>query len=380
VRFRHGSFVAMIVVALLAWAASAVPARADRREASRLFAAAQKAAEKGEFLTAIRAFDASYAEEPHTHTLFATAQALRQQFQIDHNLAHAQRAVDLYRQFIEQDPQSSWRPTAREHLLELIEILGREPRSAPQPQSPQPTQLMITSTATGARVFFDGDANGELAPAIQIVPSGTHRVRVEAPGHQATEREVQAVEERLVVVDVPLEQLPGRIRIISEDGASVFIDGQLAGVTPFERDGVRPGRYQIAVAQRGQELWTGIVEVEPGRTGLAMANLTSSAQRKAATLTFVGAAGLGVASLAVGFAATRSDSKLSRMATDTNSERSTYDDELGRRNRLGTASNILLGLTGAALAVGAGLYWFDVPHAPSRTAAPIANSAEGQIP
>jgi len=87
---------AVLLTLLLTWS----PAHADRTSAARFFSAGQQAFEKGDYLTAIRAFGLSERAKPHPSTAFALAQSLQNQAEKDRDVAKVQRAVDLYRQFL----------------------------------------------------------------------------------------------------------------------------------------------------------------------------------------------------------------------------------------------------------------------------------------
>ena len=70
-------------------------ARGDRSQAAQYFAAGQQAFEKGDYVTAIRAFEQSQRAESHPNTLYALAQSYHRQFDRDQDLAKVQRATLL---------------------------------------------------------------------------------------------------------------------------------------------------------------------------------------------------------------------------------------------------------------------------------------------
>ena len=362
-RGRSGLTALFVATLILAGPPAAL---ADRAEAARLFSAGESAADKADYQTAIRAFLASQEAEPHPNTLFALAQAYRQQYLLDRDPSKAREAVALYRQFVKDRPSSPWRPTADAYVLDLLAILAHlSPEPPPGAPPPPTTQIMVTSRTPGARIFVDDDERGTPPPAIQVVAEGDHRVRVEATGSAAETRTVRAIAERLVVVDIALEPLPGTIRVVAnEDDATVYLDGRAAGIAPIERTGVRPGEHTLSVARRGRDLWTATLKVEPDRTALAIADLGWSTQAKAATYTALGGGVLAAASAVSGLLAFRADAGLTSAPRTTNPERAAYDDRLAERDGLALASNVLLAGAGAFLIVAAGLYWFDVPTAP----------------
>ena len=363
---RHGKGSAAWVLALALWT---IPASADanKKEAARLFSAGQQAFEKGEYLTAIRAFQQSYKVQAHPDIFFAMAQSYRKQFVLDRDVAKARKAVDNYRRFVKERPRSQWRPAANAHLVEMMAILVQQPPGQPaQPAQPPPTQIMVTSKTVGARIYLGDETAGQPAPAIHVVQPGIHNIRVEAPGFSSAGRQVQAMERRLVISEVNLVQLPGSIRVVaSQSGATVFVDGRARGFTPFEKGGFRPGKHEVAVAGKGRKLWTGMVKVESDRTALAMADMGWSSQRKASTVTMASGATLLVAGLATGLLALQIDSSLSGVPKDSpDAVRAAHDDTVRERDNLALASTVLFSAAGAVLAAAAALYLFDTPAPP----------------
>jgi hypothetical protein len=333
-------------------------------EAGEFFVAGQAASDAGDQVTAIRAFEESYKTKPHPNTLFALAQAYRRQFLIDHDPARARRALDLYRQYVKEQPKSPWRATADGYVIDLLSTLAREPPpvESATPPPPPATQIMIISRTPGARIFIDGGETGEPSPATRVVDPGDHRIEIKATGYKPEQRTVRAMEGRLIVADVELNRLPGNIQILSsESGSTVFVDGIAAGVTPFSRGQYKPGRHSVVVTSDGYEPWTTNLEVEPERTAAGMADLKWSDQRTVAVITFIGSAALVVGGAVTGLFALQADSSLSSMPTSNNKERAAYDDKLDSRDALAIASTILFSAAAAALLTGAGLYWFDKP-------------------
>jgi len=360
----------LLILLLLALAG---PARADKREAGRLFAAGQAATDAGDYLTAIRAFSESLAAHAHPHTHFALAQAFRSQFMVDRDMGKARQAVDHYRRFSQKSPASPWRPTADAYLLELLAILAKEPpapaediKAAP----PQPTQIMVTSRTPGARITIDGAQPAVASPAIRVVKPGDHEVRVTAPDHEPGRRVVRAVKDRLVVAEVDLALLPGTIRVLSSlAGARVFVDGLEAGQTPFEKSGYRPGTHAVTVLHRGRKLYKEKLKVEADKTSLVMADLRWTRQRKGSVYIAGASAALGLAGLVVGALALQEEAAMASLATTTNPGRSAYDQRLGTRDDLALTSTVLLTVAGTALVTAAGLFWFDSPDPPASASA-----------
>lgn len=358
---RHPHRILLLAAALLLGGGEAA---ADRQTAARFFSAGQQAFEKGDYLTAIRAFEQSYAAQAHPSTLFSTAQAYRRQYLRDQDPTRARQAVDLYRRFLKEAPRSPWSAAASANLLALLADLTRlPPASQPRPPAPVKTQLMITSKTPGARVTIDGEPpGGEPAPAIRTVSPGEHIIRGEAPGHLPAEEQVTAVKDRLIVASLNLRRRPGSLRVLSDPvGGAVHLNGKLAGSTPLERDGIAPGEHDLVVSHRGRQLWRHRVTIAPGRTAMVMATPAWSGQRKAAVGTAASGGALALAGLVCGLLAIQEDAALDGLPLGTDAQRRAWDDRLMARDRLATSSTALLSTAGAALVTAALLYWFDLP-------------------
>ncbi len=365
------------------------PAHADRQAAAHYFSAGKQAFEKRDYLTAIRAFEESQRAKPHVLTLFALAQACRHQYERDRDISKIQQAIEHYSAFLSQAPRSSWRPMARAQLKRSRAILARNPparlaAAKSTTKEAEPTQLMITTQAPGARVTIDGEpAGGEPAPAIRVVSEGKHRVQVEAPGYVASEREILAVKNQLVVFNVDLILMPGSLRVLSsEDGAAVFLDGQQVGVTPYEQVGVPLGTHEVKVLYRGHKLWSKKVAVRSGATEIALANLEQSPKRKISRYLAMGSLVAGGLGGLAGVFALAADSRIkqSERGTSTlvewNDDRVNEDDRLAARDIWAITSTALFSVAAAAVVTAAVLYWFDIPSPPSQAKRPAGSKKQ----
>ena len=125
------------------------------------------------------------------------------------------------------------------------------------PSFAQESTLEILSFTNGASVLVDGE---EVATTPMIEPvfvsAGTHIVRVEKQGFLAFEEEVVFEGDDEVVLEVDLLPFGGIVRVVtSEPGAIVFVDGNEAGVTPFEGE-IPIGERVFTVRRDLYEDWT----------------------------------------------------------------------------------------------------------------------------
>jgi tetratricopeptide (TPR) repeat protein len=214
---------------------------ADLDRAREYFQAGAQAYAVGEYATAIQAFEQAYQLVPRPAVLFSIAQAERKQYFLDHDATHLTRAIDLYRQYLQQDPHAARKGDAVQALSELEPLVARSPaQSAPASTAPvvtnvsTPTRMMITSSTPEAHIVLDG--NDEVgSPLIREVEPGEHLVRITAPGFVESERKIVAVKGALVTVDVALAELPAKLVVIARNGALLSIDGRVQGECPFPK-------------------------------------------------------------------------------------------------------------------------------------------------
>ncbi len=96
-------------------------------------------------------------------------------------------------------------------------------------------RLRLRTFPTGARVWIDGEPKVDAAPATLILPAGTYRLRLQLPGAEATERDVEIVAGEARELDVNVPRPPdSTISVLSDQvGAKVSINGYTRGVTPL---------------------------------------------------------------------------------------------------------------------------------------------------
>lgn len=369
----------VLVAVWLCGAATGARAQAtedDVAQAKKYFEAGRQAYENGQYVVAIAAFEEAYRLSPRASVVFSLGQAYRRQYFVDHDPAKLKRAVELYRQYVAEVQQGGRRDEAVQYISELEPLLarvedeqqrtGKGPvEAAPPPQ--QRTQLMISSRAPGAQGAVDDDPLSE-APVVREVTPGKHRVRVEAPGFFGQQVEGVAVEGRLIVVEVELQEKPALVTVRAPAGASVSVDGRPAGSAPLARPlEVPAGRHFLAVTRRGHKPFTRELTLDRGQELDLSARLPRTRQRVASYWVFGGA---GVVLLAGGvttglaLAAQGDAEDIADRAARENiplEELDAYNDALDRRDGLRTASVVLYGGALGLCATAALLYFVDHP-------------------
>jgi hypothetical protein len=126
-------------------------------------------------------------------------------------------------------------------------------------------ELVVDSVPSGARVTLDGKVRGNT-PFRTRLEIGSHRIKVEKVFCADWERTLYLSrgEKKRIVAEL---EKRGNLRVSSEpSGASLFVDGVFAGLTPVTLESLPPEPRIIEVACEGWEPMRDMVSVEPGRT------------------------------------------------------------------------------------------------------------------
>ncbi len=371
------------IVALTLSLAVTAPTADQEEEARKLFDAGGAAYAHARYADAARALGAAYRLLPRPAIAFSWAQALRRQYFVDRDRRTLDRAIALFERYLEEVPEGHRREDAINQLQSLVPLRARlverrptappppepEPTPTPEPE-PERTELMIYTAVATASVSIDG-ARAPGSGAIVEVAPGPHAVKVEAPGYYDETRSAVAHAGRLIPIEVPLRAKPALVSVDGPEGAEVFLDGERVRALPLEAPlEVAAGAHRLAVQQDGSIPFR--TELRVSRDGRAriVAELPSTAQRRAAVATLGAAAALGAAALVTGALALHFEVRaagIDDLRGEENIDSETLEGEqsdLARRDALRTAA--IATLTGAAAAGGIGLllYLFDTPAPP----------------
>jgi len=117
-----------------------------------------------------------------------------------------------------------------------------------------PGGLSIATLPTGARVYINGELQGESPVNLEEVAPGAYNVRVELRGHAEIERVVRVARGQALVEEFRLERNSGTLQIVTRPaGVRVNIDGEYMGTTkaPPERTDRVSLPLQIDLLSRG---------------------------------------------------------------------------------------------------------------------------------
>lgn len=347
--------------------------RDDIERAKESFRAGAAAYAAGEYLAAIQALEAAYAVTPLPAIAFSLAQAERRQYFVAHEREHLERAISLFRLYVDQVPSGGRRSDALEALSQLEPLAARDgaaPNRAASSgtSSVRRTLLVIRCDAPNAQISLD-DAAPRPSPLIREVEPGKHRLRVEAAGFFPAERNVVAVAEQAIPETVQLRERPTTLGISTDPGAELYLDGTYvseggSGVVLQ----VPSGEHHLAVARKGHRVAVQTLRLERGKTQSLKIELEPTKQRVASEVLFItGGAAVG-AGVLLGALAVRAESR----AEDYLSERkdhnisgddlASYNSAVTNRDRYRLAATISMASALGLLVTGLFLHQLDDPR------------------
>ncbi len=369
---------ALHVLLAVALAGAGMSEEVKRAESKRLFRAGAAAYEAGRYLAAAQALEQAYEITPLPAVAFSLAQAYRLQFFADEDYRHLDRAIALYRVYLDAVARGGRRADAVSALADLEPIATRleqqraatapPPIAMPPVAYEPPTQLMVISETEGALGSVDGAAPAALPLIIEVKP-GKHEAKITADGYHDRAQSIVAVEGRLVVAEVELDPRPANVEVAGPNGATVWVNGRGVGTLPLSRPLSLPaGRYRLTLTHRGHRPWARDITVERGGEAALVADVETTLQRELSYYVFAAGGATILGSGIVGLLALADDQDATRLLDKrevdglTLDEADEYERLALRRNSRVTTTVAVLGV-GVALAVTGGmLFYLDDPH------------------
>jgi tetratricopeptide (TPR) repeat protein len=186
---------ALLLAASLAAATAAAEQAGDVAAAREHYARGEALFDRGDYISALGEFRQAYRASPHPV-------ALKSQAECQLRIGDARAAVDLYEQYLREQPDAADRREVEDRIRQLRSRPGR---------------LDVTSSPAGARVVVDGNpAPGTTPLSVDLAP-GVHLVGLELDGHEVVWRRIgveyaseTALDETLVPLAAEAPR-PGRV-------------------------------------------------------------------------------------------------------------------------------------------------------------------------
>ncbi len=395
----------LAAAAAVALALAAGPARAEdsRAVAERYFRAGARAYAAQSFAAAVANFDEAYRALPLPEIAFSAAQAYRRLYRVDPKPSHVQRAVELYRIYLDKVKTGGRVGDAADSLGEMERELDRlKARGARiEAAAVERTRIGINVALAGQAAETGalreiGDATGDALPGVALsidgkpvepfalvdVAPGEHAIAVSADGYFPVEKRQRAVKGATALVEIELRPRPAKVTIHTEHGARIAIDGRAMPSPRFE---LPAGKHLLAVTRRGRAPYARELTVERGEALAVTAPLAKTGRRRAVPWVLAGGGVLALGSALSVAGALIEDARaedlraLIRAGDQPPSTGQDYDRAIGRRDDARTAAWVFGIGAAAAGATAAALFFFDTPSAEGAHLAPIASSTGAGI-
>ncbi|MDD1719271.1 MAG: PEGA domain-containing protein [Methanoregulaceae archaeon] len=130
--------------------------------------------------------------------------------------------------------------------------------------------LSINSVPEGASIYLDGTLAGTTPALLTDIPRGKHLIVLKADGYRDLSKKVMVIGNMTRYLKFRLHPVPsgfGNLSISSKPpGASIYLDGALAGTTPALLTGVAMGKHTMTVNLTGYRNTTRMVMVISDKT------------------------------------------------------------------------------------------------------------------
>lgn len=372
----------------------------DRATAERYFRAGAKAYAAQSFEAAAAQFEEAYRALALPEIAFSTAQAYRKLYRVDPRPAYVKRAVELYRVYLDKVKKGGRVGDAADSLGEMERELSRLGGAKVEPlPTVERTRIGVHVSVTGeatAAMREIGDISDDALAGVTTqldgkpiepfalidVAEGDHAISVTAPGYFPVEKKQRAVRGATALVEVELAPKPASIRVKTESGARIAIDGRGVLAPAFE---LAAGTHLLAITRSGREPYTKELTVTRGQALTLAAPLAKTAKRKAVPYVLGGAGALAALSLGAAIAAVVYDGRASELEDELHagnappSSGDAFDHAVARRDDYKTGAYVLGGAALIAGTVGVILYAFDSPTSESIRVAPAASPSSAGV-
>jgi hypothetical protein len=143
--------------------------------------------------------------------------------------------------------------------------------------------VQVLASHKDVEITVDGKSVGKAPAKVEGLAEGSHVIEGRKSGMISAEQTVKVKKGELITIKLTLKESPplrhtGAVRVVSPTlGATVYIDGTLAGKTPLLRDKLDVGPHFVSVRAAGHDEFVAPVEVKAGQIIEVKAVLARSA-------------------------------------------------------------------------------------------------------
>jgi len=137
---------------------------------------------------------------------------------------------------------------------------------ASEPAAPSAREGWLSINARpNAEIYTDGVYTGDTPPALSLkLKAGQHRIECRHPRYRTYTEHIKIVAGELSRRDVTLEKLKGIVSLATQEGAELYVDGVLFGITPIMKPiELDAGPHMVTLQKVGFFTWSSEITVEP---------------------------------------------------------------------------------------------------------------------
>jgi tRNA A-37 threonylcarbamoyl transferase component Bud32 len=122
---------------------------------------------------------------------------------------------------------------------------------------------LSVTTEPAAEVYIDGVYTGDTPLPRLEIRSGQHSLECKTPKHDTYRETVTIKTGELSSRNIVLQKLAGRLSLSTIEGAEVFLDGALIGITPLAGPiELEAGQHQLTVKKAGYHVWNNTISID----------------------------------------------------------------------------------------------------------------------
>lgn len=204
----------------------------------------KKAFARGDYDAAIQEFKAGFEIKPTSAVLFNIAKSYER-------LARYEEAIDFYKQYLDLDPNSPDRADVEEQIRRLQKSIRERFQ-----------ELSVSSNPPGADIYLD-DRNTGLQGQTNFrfkTQPGPHTLYLDLNGYEPVKRDFVMPDDKPLALEFELKKLEnvGYLTInVNVDGARIFIDGAIVGLSPYKQQkALTAGEHQVQIEARNYPRYT----------------------------------------------------------------------------------------------------------------------------
>lgn len=261
----------IVLFAMLWLVATPAVAQSDSERAEQLVEQATALFFEGDYAEAANLFQQAYNLDPHPVLMFNIGRAHQEMGDLPSARLFFVDALAL-------DPDPEIRGAIEQRLGEVDQALidqGYDPESVTADSYVPRGTLTITSSPEGATLYLDGEIVGTTPFQRSRLDVGAYDVRLTLDGYYPVATTVEVGGGRTTIRNFDLQERtaldayeppqPGYLTVYTAfPGFTVELDGEERGQTPFEAQGVAPGRYILTVSHEGYSSYTTEIDLEAG--------------------------------------------------------------------------------------------------------------------